>query len=67
MPVHKNVIRTILVGAILSTANTNAETTDSIYTSHQLFEQQIRSSIAPIAGKEIVGLKVLHLSADIGP
>lgn len=34
---------------------------------HQQFDQQIRASVAPLAGKEIAGLKVLYLSSDIGP
>lgn len=35
--------------------------------SHQKFEENIRNDIAPLANKQIVGLKVFHLSADIGP
>jgi hypothetical protein len=34
---------------------------------HQQFEQQIRTSVAPLAGKEIAALKVVYLNADIGP
>src|SRR6478672_10829204 len=34
---------------------------------YQQFEQQIKTSVAPLAGKEIVGLKVLYLSSDVGP
>ncbi len=34
---------------------------------HQRFEQQIRSSVAPLAGKEIAALKVVYLNADVGP
>ncbi len=35
--------------------------------SHQQFEKQIRVSLAPLAGKEIIGLKVTYLSGDVGP
>ena len=34
---------------------------------YQQFEQEIRADITPFAGKEIVGLKILNLSADVGP
>jgi hypothetical protein len=34
---------------------------------YQQFEQQIRADITPLAGKEIIGLKTLYLSADVGP
>lgn len=45
-------------------------TTPSVATSkpsHQEFEQDIKAQVAPLAGKEITALKVLHLSNDIGP
>jgi hypothetical protein len=35
--------------------------------SHQQFEQQIKGALAPLAGKKVTGLKVVYLSADVGP
>lgn len=35
--------------------------------SHEQFEQQVKTSLAPLAGKAIAGLKVLRLDADLGP
>jgi hypothetical protein len=31
------------------------------------FDPQIRATLAPLAGKQVVGFKVLHVSADVGP
>jgi DUF3047 family protein len=35
--------------------------------SHDDFERAIKSELAPLAGQSIIGLKVLYLSADVGP
>lgn len=35
--------------------------------SHQQFEQQVKAAVDPLAGKEIVGLKVVYVSGDVGP
>jgi len=35
--------------------------------SHQQFEQTFKTGVAPLAGKEIVGLKVVYVDADVGP
>jgi len=67
MPLKRNAFRIMLIGTIFLAANINAETIDSITTSPKNFEQQIRSAVTPMAGKEIIGLKVLRLSGDIGP
>lgn len=34
---------------------------------HEHFENALRQAVAPAAGHEVVGLKVLHLSGDVGP
>ncbi|HEY1101988.1 MAG TPA: DUF3047 domain-containing protein [Burkholderiaceae bacterium] len=34
---------------------------------YDAFERQVKTALAPLAGKAIAGLKVLHLSADVGP
>jgi hypothetical protein len=34
---------------------------------HGAFETAVRQAVAPQAGQAIVGLKVLHLSGDVGP
>lgn len=31
------------------------------------FEEMLRSGIAPMAGKQVAGFKVLHISSDVGP
>ncbi len=36
-------------------------------TGHDAFERQIKTVLAPLAGQAVAGLKVLHLSADVGP
>ncbi|MBU0601159.1 MAG: DUF3047 domain-containing protein [Gammaproteobacteria bacterium] len=36
-------------------------------TTHEQFEQQVRNTLAPVIGKSVTGLKVLHVSADLGP
>jgi hypothetical protein len=35
--------------------------------SHEDFERAVKSALAPLAGKSVVGLKVVYLSADVGP
>ena len=35
--------------------------------SHQQFEREVKAALAPFAGNNVIGLKVLYLSADIGP
>lgn len=35
--------------------------------SHEQFEQEVKTGLAPLAGKAVAGLKVLRLDADLGP
>jgi len=67
MLLKKYTFRTMLMSTLFLAANINAKTTDSTEVSSQEFEQQIKSAVQPMAGKEIIGLKVLRLSSDIGP
>lgn len=34
---------------------------------HEKFEAEVKTTLAPLAGKSIASLKVLHLGADLGP
>ncbi|MFO1321440.1 MAG: DUF3047 domain-containing protein [Burkholderiales bacterium] len=34
---------------------------------HQQFEQELKTSVAPLAGKTVVGMKVVYLASDAGP
>lgn len=35
--------------------------------SHEKFETEVKSALAPIAGKAVTGLKVVYVSNDVGP
>lgn len=75
MKTFKNLLSASFVGLVFFSSPLLATTnlTDGagsalpVEASHQQFEQQIRSAIAPFAGKEILGLKVVYLSGDVGP
>ncbi|WP_020182743.1 DUF3047 domain-containing protein [Methylotenera sp. 1P/1] len=63
--ISKKITLTFLGLLITTTAYAEQRQTD--IPSHQQFENQIRSDIGPLAGKEVASLKVLYLSGDIGP
>ncbi|MDD4914894.1 MAG: DUF3047 domain-containing protein [Methylococcales bacterium] len=67
MSVIKNRITAALIGLLFAVPPGHAEDKAASVQMYQQFEQQIRADIAPLAGKEITGLKVLYLSADVGP
>lgn len=67
MLTHKKLLHVLLIGFLYTATPLSAETKATTAQPYQQFEDQIRATVTPLAGKEIVGLKVLNLSADIGP
>lgn len=67
MLTHTKFLYVLLIGLLYTATPLYAETTATATQPYQQFEDQIRSTVTPLAGKEIVGLKLLNLSADIGP
>jgi hypothetical protein len=67
MSSSKKWLAVLFFGLLVATAPSHAQSNASSIQPYQQFEQQIRADIAAFAGKEIIGLKVLYLSADVGP
>lgn len=64
---HKKLLHVLLIGLLYAATPLYAETKATTALPYQQFENQIRAMATPLAGKEIIGLKVLNLSADVGP
>lgn len=60
-------MKTIILAFMLLTMAAGVPASFASELSHQQFEQQVKASLAPLAGKTVQGLKVLYLSADVGP
>jgi hypothetical protein len=60
-------MRTIALAALLLGLSATSFAATLPELSYQQFEQQIKANVAPLAGKELAGMKVLYLSADVGP
>lgn len=67
MNILKAIITSSIMGFIFLSSIAMAATEYPAIQSYQQFEEQMKNTIKPLAGKEITGLKVLYLSTDVGP
>ena len=62
-----NLLRALFISLLCAGMPVYAVNNASSIQPYQQFDQEIRADITPFAGKEILGLKTLYLSADVGP
>lgn len=53
--------------ALALAASANWAVAADLPLAHDAFETSVKTTVAPLAGKAVTGLKILHVSGDVGP